>query len=722
MLFILYGTTSSVGYATMDFFEGKGINIVEKYTYAPATPQLNTTNKARVFISREEFLEKTDSLFRYELGGIYYGFNQNDISDAVCDKKDSLLLIAASNLDFVSEIKRVYEEHVCIIYAHIDDITLEEIIRNRPNIKEDEVNVRLSIGKGVKSNYASHASLFDKVVIYSGENSFFNCENLCKQYEAIINSVKPQIKAEELHDDVFISYAREDKAICQMLVSELQNNGISVCYNANVTLAGEWKAQIKNLVQHAKVVILIVTKNSLKSLAVKEELIWAMSAASSNGTMVIPFVSDDETNTGFQMIDSLPRLSGVTFNMSDIEAKANELINKIQTLFSWGEKLKSLSVKIEDYIQLKMFAKAIELQKEHSMLCDKAYARSNGQYIGIDACIMSRSKLARLFIECKQYEDALDFIFGALNMCIQAENSELFDELSECFAVCCLNCGYNLQEAKRLAKKALDYEMSIEGENVVDALISPFNCMLQDCKINKNVSKNERDEVKAGQIALHGENVMRMFDELLTADNENTAAAELVLGYERLLNYCKHIGLQGDIPEMCIKRIAEIKENTCGKGGQGGGEYNEALRLYLGETQNKPGEYDVFISYKSQDEALAQKIYDYLTQAGMEVFFSKESLPKLGQSEYEEMIFAALEKAKHMVLVASNPDYLKTPWVKEEWDTFNNEIREGRKDGNLLLVLTDDIAYEKGRLPLQLRQKEIIKMSEHKKRLTSYLK
>ena len=75
-----------------------------------------------------------------------------------------------------------------------------------------------------------------------------------------------------------------------------------------------------------------------------------------------------------------------------------------------------------------------------------------------------------------------------------------------------------------------------------------------------------------------------------------------------------------------------------------------------------------------------------------------------------------------MILIGSNPDYLKTSWVKDEWRTFNNEIREGRKNGNLILLLADDIAGDKGRLPGQLRQKEIVKMSEFRSRLLAYLR
>ena len=59
---------------------------------------------------------------------------------------------------------------------------------------------------------------------------------------------------------------------------------------------------------------------------------------------------------------------------------------------------------------------------------------------------------------------------------------------------------------------------------------------------------------------------------------------------------------------------------------------------------------------------------------------------------------------------------------KKEWDTFDNEVTDGRKEGALILVLADDIVANKGNLPIELRAKEIVKMSEFRGRLLSYLR
>ena len=49
-------------------------------------------------------------------------------------------------------------------------------------------------------------------------------------------------------------------------------------------------------------------------------------------------------------------------------------------------------------------------------------------------------------------------------------------------------------------------------------------------------------------------------------------------------------------------------------------------------------------------------------------------------------------------------------------------MTDDRKVGTLILVLADDIAADKGKLPIELRTKEIVKMSEFRSRLLSYLR
>ena len=97
--------------------------------------------------------------------------------------------------------------------------------------------------------------------------------------------------------------------------------------------------------------------------------------------------------------------------------------------------------------------------------------------------------------------------------------------------------------------------------------------------------------------------------------------------------------------------------------------------------------YDVFICYKESDEfgdrtpdsVLAQDIYDSLTGKGMKVFFSRITLENKLGVDYEPYIFAALQSAKVMLVVATKPEYAEAVWVKNEWGRFARLARKDRQ-------------------------------------------
>lgn len=96
--------------------------------------------------------------------------------------------------------------------------------------------------------------------------------------------------------------------------------------------------------------------------------------------------------------------------------------------------------------------------------------------------------------------------------------------------------------------------------------------------------------------------------------------------------------------------------------------------------------YDVFICYKetdsegqrTQDSVIANDIYYQLTESGFKVFYAAITLEgKLG-SEYEPIIFAALNSAKVMLAIGTKPEYFNAVWVKNEWSRFLKIIKKDR--------------------------------------------
>jgi hypothetical protein len=133
------------------------------------------------------------------------------------------------------------------------------------------------------------------------------------------------------------------------------------------------------------------------------------------------------------------------------------------------------------------------------------------------------------------------------------------------------------------------------------------------------------------------------------------------------------------------------------------------------------GEYDVFISYKSEDALSAQDVYDMLKGQGLRVFFSRESLPRLGSDEYHEQIDLAIEKSRHMVVVTTSGEHALSKWVNYEWRLFLGEKLAGRKAGNLVTVIAGDMTIEE--LPIGLRHREVIRLAPgERERLVGFLK
>jgi hypothetical protein len=68
--------------------------------------------------------------------------------------------------------------------------------------------------------------------------------------------------------------------------------------------------------------------------------------------------------------------------------------------------------------------------------------------------------------------------------------------------------------------------------------------------------------------------------------------------------------------------------------------------------------FDVFLSHSSRDAGQAKSLAEALAAAGKRVFFSPESLPELGSTEYMRVIDDALDKSKHFILFGTKKEHL----------------------------------------------------------------
>ncbi len=137
---------------------------------------------------------------------------------------------------------------------------------------------------------------------------------------------------------------------------------------------------------------------------------------------------------------------------------------------------------------------------------------------------------------------------------------------------------------------------------------------------------------------------------------------------------------------------------------------------------------EVFISYKCSDEngiktpdyRMGSELYQALNGLGYNVFFSSDTLEKIGSSRYKLDIDSALDTAKIMVVVLSRPEYASSHWVQYEWDSFYNDFLSGvRSDANLF-TLTSGVSVND--LPRTLRSVQNFDYSEGIHHLCEYIK
>ena len=130
----------------------------------------------------------------------------------------------------------------------------------------------------------------------------------------------------------------------------------------------------------------------------------------------------------------------------------------------------------------------------------------------------------------------------------------------------------------------------------------------------------------------------------------------------------------------------------------------------LSDVPKKIQEDLIFISAKSADYDHARRVYRFLIEQGLSAFMSDESLPDIGISDYRKAIDDALDRAKHMIVVTSSAEHVRSSWVEAEWGLFIGEKRSGHKMGNLVTLTVGDMSPTA--LPASLRYFEVIALED----------
>ena len=118
------------------------------------------------------------------------------------------------------------------------------------------------------------------------------------------------------------------------------------------------------------------------------------------------------------------------------------------------------------------------------------------------------------------------------------------------------------------------------------------------------------------------------------------------------------------------------------------------IREKFFELKSSGLSYDTFICVKvsdgeggyTTDSVLAGKLYDSIKRAGAKPFYSEREIGDRVGEDYEALILYALYTSKSFIIVCSNEDYLRTPWVQNEYTRYYAMLTDKEKAANSIMI------------------------------------
>ena len=196
--------------------------------------------------------------------------------------------------------------------------------------------------------------------------------------------------------------------------------------------------------------------------------------------------------------------------------------------------------------------------------------------------------------------------------------------------------------------------------------------------------------------------------------------AKLVIEEGKKRRYTIHIPrskplrAQGDYERVLETALPEMRE-----------QYEQDAAYIDGAMENirvmaaTKAPYDVFICHKTsalsgrgytEDYVRGRDLYDLLDDQGYRAFFAPVDMAGVsGGEDYEAGIYHALNTAKVMLVVCSDPAHLDSTWVKSEWQRFL-ALRDEGKQVTLIPLLYGGMKASQLPRAYQIRNLQAIRM------------
>ena len=576
----------------------------------------------------------------------------------------------------------------------------------------------------------------------------------------------------------FISYANQDINLAKDIINSLTELNYSVFTDKDIPLGTAYNDTISNAIAQCEYFIPIVTDTYLSSTPSQRELEYAVTLSQGRALPIFPiFFTDHPLPPTLKSILSSYQ-SFFVHNSEDLQS----VINSINQSVEYNAKVAKLYEKLVKYRDLKHPVRAAGTVSELiHITCSKWKISQINQrrQLSMEICRL----LHQLeYNSCGYNKESKAFGYSMLGTVSKATNllygendSDLFlsNIFFTAFAIRLIHYDWQIKtegvdlgtggdvftgtiipfpikvhiekqkpyiQAFRIAfdqmnsSSKIDTSYSAEEIDFINQTPSFFldtelHSVSSYCPVNYDDKPISEDEEILQSIAKFMQEGNKLFDILQNHGVAGDFLKCLLTSYERLKNYCQIVGAK-DVAADCVDRIIEIRDQieNSSPSKVSNDKAENGIKSLLGVTLDTGDQYDVFISFKSEDSSLAEKIYQYCHKHMKVPFWSKRSLPELSESEYSKAIYQALDNSTHFAVVISKLDYLFTDWVSQEMSIFHREKSEGRKpdNSNFIFIATDDlydviIKNNKKNIPIEYRGYQIIKMSEFERVLLQYI-
>lgn len=501
----------------------------------------------------------------------------------------------------------------------------------------------------------------------------------------------------------------------------LEEAGITWIGSSCVSASGAiWFEEEGLDIRAAKLVIVVVNEDFFK----EEPLRWGVNVAIHNKKKILLFFEGEEYKTAFYKIWNREQFFGEYMSRSD-------LLEAIQEEQYLSDTASGNMMKINFYVKSLLFNDA--LSECHTLLNK---CREDERKLPV--ALLKLAEINFLLENYSSFEkDLLDAIQAFKDVqVIWGSDNALYCEklLIEYYRASDQTDKMELAEARIQGKRFFGFTEE-DVQKAERQYMQKVKLFYERSRRKQDMFRKKREHAATAEsnvthqlIVNYIKASVELFDKLSKNGITDGFDACLKESYERLAEYCKLIN-DAETERLCVDKIYDIDSGNCDFALMKNDETDfdiKCIKTFLGKVVPDSEMFDVFVSHKSHDTELAENIYRILQKNGKEVFLDRISLPMLGDAEYRNSILKAIDNSSHMVIVCSNLKYLQSKWVSQEYNLFCDEIREGRKSGNIILVFTEDVCAEVFRtnktcLPIQLRSFEIIPYQEIESKLPKYI-